>query len=84
LTFRQIGTFVDPIEGRIWGQGATSKDRTRAKPILSGRKGKEAGEALIRAFGQENHQSHDFDWEAQYGTGFDVINLPKGEMPGSG
>ena len=29
---------------------------------------------MIRAFGEENQQS-DFDWEAEYGKGFDVLNF---------
>ena len=74
LTFRHIGTFIEPIKGTIWGQGATSKDQRGAKEILIGFEAQKAGEAMIRAFGQENHQSHGFSWEQQYGTGFDVIN----------
>ena len=31
-------------------------------------------EAMINAFGKENHDSN-FDWDAEYGSGFDVVNL---------
>ena len=75
LTFRYIGTFLDPMEGTIWGQGATAKEKQMAKKLLCGTEADEAGEIMIRAFGSENHQSHEFSWEAVYGKGFDVINF---------
>jgi nicotinamidase-related amidase/alkylated DNA repair dioxygenase AlkB len=75
LTFRYIGTFINPLEGTIWGQGATAKEKQTAKKILTGNEAERAGEAMIRAFGLENHQSHNFDWEAVYWKGFDVINF---------
>ncbi len=75
LTFRHIGTFINPKDGTIWGQGATSKSVEGAMVILEGQEAGEEGEKLIRAFGQENHQSHDFDWQAWYGAGFDVVNF---------
>ncbi|RMD40956.1 hypothetical protein DV735_g4162, partial [Chaetothyriales sp. CBS 134920] len=58
LTFRHIGTFVNPKEGTIWGQGATGKTR----------------EEMIIGFGRENHQSADWDWDQTYGQGWDVVN----------
>ena len=75
LTFRHIGTFINSQEGTIWGQGASSKTEAGAKVILGGQEAEKEGERLIRAFGQENHQSHEFDWQAQYGAGFDVVNF---------
>jgi nicotinamidase-related amidase/alkylated DNA repair dioxygenase AlkB len=75
LTFRQIGTFINPREETIWGQGATSKSAEGARVILKGQDAEKEGERLIRAFSQENHQSHDFDWATQYGDGFDVVNF---------
>jgi len=78
LTFRHIDTFLNEESGLIWGQGARSKSKSGAGQILNG-ESREA-ENMIRAFGKENHQS-DFDWEAEYGGGFDVLNfvttLPK-------
>ena len=72
ITFRQIGTFMNDDEGTIWGQGAVGKTRDTSRRI---RKGENAEiEAMIIAFGKENHQ-HDFDWDAEYGQGFDVIDL---------
>ncbi|KAK4168272.1 alpha-ketoglutarate-dependent dioxygenase alkB 2 [Cladorrhinum sp. PSN259] len=82
LTFRQIGTFIDGAQSKIWGQGATSKQREGAKPVING----QTPEAvrMLQAFGTENHSS-DFDWEAHYGNGFDVLHMgvPKRFCSGS-
>ena len=75
LTFRHIGTFINPDDRTIWGQGATSKSVEGAGTITDKQQAEKEGERLIRAFGQENHQSHDFDWQAHYGAGFDVVNF---------
>jgi nicotinamidase-related amidase/alkylated DNA repair dioxygenase AlkB len=75
LTFRYIGTFINPVEGTIWGQGATEKEKQAAKKMLCGPEAERAGEAMIQAFGLENHLSNDFDWGAVYGKGFDVVNF---------
>ncbi|KAL1725392.1 hypothetical protein EV714DRAFT_287929 [Schizophyllum commune] len=71
LTLRCIGTFLTVDGGRIFGQGATGKTRERARPVIFA--GEEA-EELLAAFGKENHES-DFDWEASYGKGFDVLHF---------
>ena len=84
LTFRHIGTFLTPLSSSslghaqeqsqqqfIFGQGATGKTRAEARPVVRG--GEEA-ERLLAAFGAENHQS-DFDWEKEYGKGFDVLHF---------
>ncbi|THH31263.1 hypothetical protein EUX98_g2925 [Antrodiella citrinella] len=71
LTFRNIGTFLSADQSHIHGQGAKGKTKKDARPIVLG--GAEA-EALIVAFGNENHQS-DFDWQANYGEGFDVLHF---------
>lgn len=71
ITFRQIGTFMDESAGRIWGSGAKSKTKAKAGRIST----VEAEmENMVNAFGIENHQV-DFDWEAHYGSGFNVLNL---------
>ncbi|KAH6667019.1 isochorismatase family protein family [Plectosphaerella plurivora] len=72
LTFRQIGTFLDSDNALIWGQGATSKTRDEAKPVINGQSDEMV--AMLRAFGTENHSSH-FDWEEHYGNGFDVLHM---------
>ena len=71
LTFRTIGTFLTKDETLIYGQGATGKTREEARPVVRG--GPEA-EKLLAAFGAENHQS-EFDWEAHYGQGSDVLHF---------
>lgn len=72
LTFRRIGTFLDATGSLIWGQGAVSKCRSCARPVVNG----QTPEAvrMLRAFGTENHSSQ-FDWEGYYGEGFDVLNI---------
>ena len=72
LTFRNIGTFMSARRKRIWGQGAKSKAKATAGKIRHDDPAEM--EAMIVAFGKENHQS-DFDWDAEYGRGFDVVNL---------
>ncbi|KAF5376487.1 hypothetical protein D9615_008646 [Tricholomella constricta] len=71
LTFRHIGTFLTADESKIYGQGAKGKTKETARPVVSG--GAES-EALIRAFGEEN-QRNDFDWDLNYGEGYDVLHF---------
>ena len=72
LTFRHIGTFTDVNRTRIWGQGADSKIRAAAGAISTS--DSEEMEAMVIAFGKENQEA-DFDWDAEYGRGFDTLNL---------
>lgn len=72
LTFRHIGTFTNQVAGTIWGQGAISKLQDGAGAVIHG--DPVETERLIRAFGQENHAT-EFDWDATYGSGFDVVNF---------
>ncbi|KAI1290621.1 hypothetical protein F5Y03DRAFT_388741 [Xylaria venustula] len=72
LTFRQIGTFLDSEEKLIWGQGATAKSRTSARPVVNGLC--DDAIAMLRAFGRENQDS-EFNWEENYGHGFDVLHI---------
>lgn len=72
LTFRHIGTFLSADEHQIYGQGAVSKSKDNPHPVING--DHPDTERLIQAFGSENHQS-DFDWDASYGEGFDVLHL---------
>ena len=71
ITFRQIGTFTETTLGKIWGQGARSKSRKDAGTISTN---SVEMESMIVAFGKENHQA-EFDWDAEYGAGFNVVNL---------
>jgi hypothetical protein len=71
LTFRHIGTFLSKDESRIWGQGARSKEKEEAGLVVYD--GEEVSK-LIQAFGDENQKS-DFDWDTQYGHGFDLLHF---------
>ena len=72
ITFRQIGTFIDSSQKKIWGSGAKQKPKASAGDVS--RDDDAEMEAMIIAFGKENHQP-EFDWDKEYGSGFDVINL---------
>lgn len=86
LTFRHIGTFLvpdanDPTQMRIYGQGAKGKTRAEAGLVLGSEdeKHEEEVKRMLWAFGEENQRS-DFDWDATYGEGFDVLHFsPKKE-----
>ncbi|MCJ1282750.1 hypothetical protein MMC26_002075 [Xylographa opegraphella] len=72
ITFRNIGTFTDKYNRKIWGQGAVSKYSITAGTVSTNNSTEM--DAMIEAFGKENHQS-DFNWEAEYGEGFNAVNL---------
>lgn len=76
LTFRHIGTFLSPTENAdepvIWGQGAVSKARDGARPVVNGQTPEAV--TLLKAFGKENHSS-EFNWKETYGGGFDVLHM---------
>ncbi|KAI8901970.1 hypothetical protein BC833DRAFT_645684 [Globomyces pollinis-pini] len=69
LTFRTIGTFSFYEDGvmKIYGQGATSKDKINAKLVNNS---SEQVIAMLKAFSKENHE-FDFDRNLFYGVGFD-------------
>ena len=72
LTFRNIATFADEKSKKIWGQGARAKTKSKAGRIRTN--DSTEMEAMVIGFGRENHDTK-FDWDAEYGTGFDAINL---------
>lgn len=72
ITFRQIATFMNKKEKIIWGSGAKSESRQKTSKIST--MDNAQMEAMIIAFGKENHNT-DFDWDAEYGCGFNVINM---------
>ena len=78
LTFRNIGTFTDVNRTRIWGQGAVSKLQAAAGQVST--TDSDEMEAMVTAFGKENQLS-DFDWSAEYGQGFDTLNLVVANTP---
>jgi len=71
LTFRHVGTFLTKDATRIWGQGAKKKKKEEAGLVLHDT---EETQRMLYAFGDEN-QKPNFDWEAAYGVGFDVLHL---------
>jgi len=71
LTFRHIGTFLTKDATHIWGQGAKNKMEQEAGLIINDA---EENQRMLNAFGDEN-QKPNFDWEAAYGAGFDVLHL---------
>lgn len=72
LTFRNVGTFIDPASNTIWGQGGVGKTPDLARPVVHGDPAEI--ERMIRSFGQENRET-EFDWDSVYGGGFDVVNF---------
>lgn len=72
ITFRQIGTFMNERQNTIWGSGARNKTKNKAGRICN--RDADQMDAMIKAFGRENRQV-DFDWDAEYGSGFDIVNL---------
>jgi len=71
LTFRHVGTFLTKDATRIWGQGAKKKMKQEAGLVVHDA---EETQRMLYAFGDEN-QKPNFDWEAAYGVGFDVLHL---------
>lgn len=65
-------TTVKEEPGYIWGQGAVSKEREGARPVINGQTPETI--SMLKAFGRENN-SPEFDWDANYGCGFDVLHM---------
>ncbi|KAF5875087.1 putative isochorismatase family protein family protein [Botrytis fragariae] len=72
LTFRHIGTYLNKSRQKIWGQGATAKRKEDAVQVING--DTPQTQEMLQAFGKENHDSN-FDWQAIYGKGFDVLHM---------
>ena len=70
LTFRNIGTFIDK-KGKILGQGARKINTLNPYETIDP---KEEALRMLKAFSKENHEVN-FDWESNYGCGFNVIDL---------
>lgn len=85
FTFRKIATFIND-DGVIVGQGSPYKTSADIPGVNIGGQGAGSSDDrtvltsppqdaptradLIRAFGRENRESAEFDWEAVYGKGF--------------
>ncbi|CAM9262472.1 unnamed protein product, partial [Ectocarpus fasciculatus] len=79
FTFRNVSTFLDTASNRLFGQGAKNKTLKVDQCIGDEGAGADATRAteidrLMMAFSDENRRA-DFDWDAAYGEGFDVINF---------
>ncbi|KAK6355725.1 hypothetical protein TWF718_000117 [Orbilia javanica] len=73
LTFRNIGTFLSKDEKKIWGQGATAKNKEDANDTIVGDEQK--AEEMVFAFAAENRMGAGFEWDEWYGKGFDVLHF---------
>jgi alkylated DNA repair dioxygenase AlkB/nicotinamidase-related amidase len=71
LTMRSVATFLSP-DRTIWGQGARRKRREDPPPAP--RDAAQQARDMLIAFREEN-QRDDFDWDAHYGPGFDILDL---------
>jgi glutathione S-transferase len=72
LTFRHIATYLSKDEKLIYGQGATAKVKEDARPVINGDDA--SNQKILFAFAAENRQT-DFNWQAEYGQGFDVLHF---------
>ena len=77
ITFRQIGTFHNVKDRLIWGSGATSKEKDHSHQVSND---ESDANQMLQAFGRENQQVG-FDWNTEYGSGFDVVDLVVGRGP---
>ena len=71
LTLRAVATFLNRHTGHMYGQGARCK-------TIDERANDEYDNDdvdMVRAFGAENHQSSEFDWDRHYGRGFNALNF---------
>lgn len=83
FTFRSIATFVR-VDGHVYGQGALYKSEDELERALAtgeydvSRSVTVQSDEILNAFSKENHFSN-FDWEAQYGRGFDILRISLNE-----
>ncbi|CAF3080315.1 unnamed protein product [Rotaria sp. Silwood2] len=74
LTLRNVATFINRRTGLIYGQGARYK--TIAEQINKSFDEYENDEMdMVFAFSAENRQSSEFDWNLNYGRGFNALNF---------
>lgn len=72
FTFRTIGTFLT-ADHRIFGQGAICKTIEKLPPTQNTHD-YDQSKLMLYAFSNENKET-DFDWNINYGKGFDIIDL---------
>jgi alkylated DNA repair dioxygenase AlkB len=71
LTFRNIATYRQLDNGRLFGQGAINKQFSSSIKEEQKDNGENDVNNLLQAFSAEN-RSPDFDWDRYYSQGFDV------------
>jgi hypothetical protein len=71
LTLRTVATFLNRHTGQIYGQGARCK--TIDEQSIDEYENDEID--MVRAFGAENNQASEFDWNSNYGQGFNAMNF---------
>lgn len=74
LTLRTVATFLNRETGQMFGQGARCKTLRQMKEAPDELRENDEKE-LVFAFSHENNQSAEFDWQAEYGRGFDALNF---------
>ena len=73
LTLRTVATFRNRRTGQLHGQGARCKSVDQLGEESTAISVDE--ESMLKAFSAENKQSLEFDWNEQYGRGFDALNF---------
>ncbi|CAM4909214.1 unnamed protein product [Rotaria socialis] len=74
LTLRSVATFINRNTGLIYGQGARYKTISEQTEDSADRYENDEMDMLY-AFSAENRQSSNFDWNANYGRGFNALNF---------
>ncbi|UJR33938.1 hypothetical protein I4U23_021357 [Adineta vaga] len=73
LTLRTVATFRNRRTGQLYGQGARHKtyEQINENPVMN----TNDEQTMLMAFSAENKQSSEFDWNLQYGEGFNALNF---------
>jgi alkylated DNA repair dioxygenase AlkB len=74
LTLRTVATFLNRQTGYIYGQGARHKTLTEAQKNSVDEYENDDIE-MVNAFSAENRQSLEFNWNYNYGRGFNALNF---------
>ncbi|CAF0980335.1 unnamed protein product [Adineta steineri] len=72
LTLRTIATFLNRQTGQMYGQGARYKTINEHPQDFQY---ENDDMDMVYAFSNENKQSSEFDWNANYGRGFNALNF---------
>ena len=75
LTLRTIATFRNRRTDQMFGQGARCKTLDDLSSIKEQIDTQQDEQMMLNAFSAENKQSSEFDWDQNYGRGFDALNF---------